>query len=157
MKNKKDSKLLIIIFIIAILVLLDQIIKIYISNTMYNSSKVLIKGVLNFTYVENIGGAFGIGNNVLILIIVNIILIFLLLKFIISKINKTSTHLLVPISLIIAGGIGNLIDRIFRGYVIDYIDINPLFRYPVFNFADICIVLGVIFIIIELVIYKEKL
>lgn len=157
MKNKKNSKLLIIIFTIIIIILLDQIIKIYISNTLYNSSKVLIKGLLNFTYVENIGGAFGIGNNVIILIIVNTILILLLLKFITSKINEISTHLLVPITSIVAGGIGNLIDRIFKGYVIDYIDINPLFKYPIFNFADMCIVLGSALVIINLIVYKEKL
>ena len=55
-------------------------------------------------------------------------------------------------SLILAGGITNLIDRLFRGFVIDYIDINNLFEYPIFNLADICIVIGVIVIMITVII-----
>ena len=60
------------------------------------------------------------------------------------------------LSLILAGGIGNVIDRIFRGYVIDYIDISKLFNYPVFNFADICIVVGVILIMLIIIINTIK-
>lgn len=48
--------------------------------------------------------------------------------------------ILISLATIVAGGIGNLIDRIFRGYVIDYIDITPLIKYPMFNIADICVV-----------------
>lgn len=50
--------------------------------------------------------------------------------------------------LVLAGGIGNLIDRLFRGYVIDYIDINNLFEFPVFNLADVFIVVGITILII---------
>ena len=59
-------------------------------------------------------------------------------------------------SLILAGGFANLIDRIVRGYVIDYIDITKLFNYPVFNFADICIVIGVILVFIIIIINTIK-
>lgn len=54
----------------------------------------------------------------------------------------------VSLLLVLAGGIGNLIDRLLRGYVIDYIDINNLFEFPVFNLADIFVVVGVAIIII---------
>ena len=111
------------------------------------------------TYVENTGGAYGIGSNSIIMfIIVNIIVITLLTKFILSKKDEINIVILISISLIIAGGLGNLIDRIFRGYVIDYIDINPLFKYPVFNIADICVVLGCTVVVINLIIntIKEK-
>ena len=47
-------------------------------------------------------------------------------------------------SLIIAGGTGNLIDRAMYGFVVDYIDINELFSYPMFNFADCCVVIGAV-------------
>ena len=46
--------------------------------------------------------------------------------------------------MVIAGGIGNLIDRIFRGFVVDFIDINQLFNFAIFNVADIYIVVGII-------------
>lgn len=101
---------------------------------------VIVKGLLNLTYLQNTGGAYGIGSsNTVIFVIFNIIIITLLTMYILK--NKTSIQLVIGISLIIAGGIGNLIDRVFRGYVIDYIDINPLIKYPVFNIADMCVVI----------------
>ena len=135
------------------LIVIDQIIKIAVINNIYNSSITIIKGILNLTYIENTGGAFGIGNNnTLMFIIVNIIVITLIAKFIISKKDEISTYILISLGLIIAGGIGNLIDRIFRGFVVDYIDINPLIKYPVFNMADICVVVGCMIIGISLII-----
>ena len=154
-KNKiiENKKLIILSIIIICLIIIDQIIKIAIINNIYNSSITIIKGILNLTYIENTGGAFGIGNNsTLMFVIVNIIVITLIAKFIISRIDEFSTYILTSLGLIIAGGIGNLIDRIFRGFVVDYIDINPLIKYPVFNFADICIVVGCMVIGINLLI-----
>ena len=115
--------------------------------------------MLDLTYIENTGGAFGIGNNSTIMfVIANTIVITLITKFIISKKNDLSTCILIDLGLILAGGIGNLIDRIFRGFVIDYIDFNPLIKYPVFNLADICVVVGCMIIGINLVvnIIKER-
>lgn len=150
--NIKNKKKLLIIFIIIISICIDQIAKQIIIKNIFNSSIEIIKGVLNFTYVENTGGAYGIGsNNILMFIIINVIIIGILMKFVISKKDEIGTILLVAISLIIAGGMGNLIDRIFRGYVVDFIDINPVFKYPVFNISDIFIVLGCITITIELI------
>ena len=80
----------------------------------------------------------------------------LIIKFILSKKNEISTCVLVSLGLILAGGIGNLVDRIFRGFVVDYIDFNPLIKCPVFNIADICVVLGCMLIIINLIINTIK-
>ena len=133
------------------LVTMDQIIKLGIVRNIYNSGLIIINGVLNLTYIENTGGAFGIGNNsTLMFIISNIIVITLVTKFIISKKDEVSKYILISLGLILAGGIGNLIDRIFRGFVIDYIDFNPLIKYPVFNIADIYVVVGCILIGINL-------
>ena len=147
------------ILIILIIICIDQAVKILVLGKLYNSSIVIFDGILNLTYVENTGGAYGIGSNSIIMfIIVNIIVITLLTKFILSKKDEINIVILISISLIIAGGLGNLIDRIFRGYVIDYIDINPLFKYPVFNIADICVVLGCTVVVTNLIIntIKEK-
>ena len=54
------------------------------------------------------------------------------------------------VALIIAGGIGNLIDRILRGFVVDYLDISPLFNFPVFNLADCCVVIGTFLLMLYL-------
>lgn len=114
----------------------------FVLKNMYNFSIILIDGVLHLTYVENTGGAFGIGSNfTLIFIISNIIVIGLLTIIIFLKKHELTIQTLVAISAVIAGGISNLIDRIVRGYVIDYIDINPIIKYPVFNIADIYVVI----------------
>lgn len=89
-------------------------------------------------------------------IAVNIVIIALILKFIISKKDEIENYVLISGGLIIAGGIGNLIDRIFRGFVVDYIDINPIIKYPMFNIADICIVIGAILVVIKLIINTIK-
>ena len=150
--NIKNKKILLIIFIILISICIDQIVKQIVIKNVFNSSIQIIKGVLNFTYVENTGGAYGIGsNNILIFIIINIIILGILMKFVISKREGIDTISLIAISLIIAGGMGNLIDRVARGYVVDFVDINPALKYPVFNIADIFVVTGCIVITIELI------
>lgn len=157
MKNKKNNFLMIIAII---LVLMDQIIKIVISTKLYNSTIMLIPHVLNLTYVQNAGAAFGIGSNsTSMFIAVNIVVIGLITYFIFSKKEEISNPILIALYLIIAGGISNLIDRIVRGFVIDYIDISPLIKYPVFNLADVFIVIGCIIIAIYIIkdnIVKKK-
>lgn len=74
-----------------------------------------------------------------------------LLIFLIKNYKKISTLEKIFLIMIISGGTSNLIDRIFRGYVIDYIDINQIFKYPIFNIADISIVLGVTLLILYII------
>lgn len=139
------------------LIIIDQIIKMCIVKNIYNSSFMIINKILKLTYVENTGGAFGIGSNsTFILIIVNSIIIGLLGNFIVSKKDNISMVMLSGFIFILSGGIGNLIDRVFRGFVVDYIDFNPLISYPVFNFADICVVLGCLIIGIYIIVETTK-
>jgi len=141
------------------LVGIDQVIKFNVIKSIYNSGITIIDRVLNLTYTENTGGAFGIGtNSTIMFVLVNIIVITLITKFILTKKNEISNYILIGLGLILSGGIGNLIDRIFRGFVIDYIDFNPLIKYPVFNIADVCVVIGCLIIGINLVIniIKER-
>ena len=157
MKNKKIN-FLIIITITAIL--LDQVIKIIMKSKLFNSSILVIPYILKLTYVQNTGAAFGIGNNsTSMFVAVNIVIIGLITYFIFSKKDEINRPILSALHLIVAGGISNLIDRITRGFVIDYIDISPLIKYPVFNLADIFIVVGCIIIAISLIkdaIVKKK-
>ena len=154
----KNKRIIFVVLITISLVIFDQLVKFIIVNNIYNSTITIFKGILNFTYVENSGGAFGIGSSSTIMfIIVNIIIIAIILKIIISKKNEISLAILISLTLIMAGGIGNLIDRIFRGYVIDYIDINPLMEYPMFNIADICVVIGCIGILMYTIYRRNKL
>ena len=149
MKSKKINFLM-IITIIAIL--LDQLIKIIIKSKIFNSGIILIPHVLNLTYVQNTGAAFGIGSNsTSMFVAVNVVIIGLITYFIFSKKEELSKLILIALHLVLAGGIGNLIDRIARGFVIDYIDISPLIKYPVFNLADIFVVVGCLIVVISLV------
>lgn len=131
---------------ISILIILDQIFKYIVVNQKIVCENV-INNILNFTYCENRGIAFGIGQGgAKIFAIITILIIIVALIYVMLKFNKLKMLTLFGIALVISGGIGNLIDRLFRGYVIDYIDFNEIVDFPIFNFADICIVVGVIII-----------
>lgn len=131
----------------SILITIDQIFKYYILINKENLPNNIINGVLNFTYCENRGIAFGIGQGgAKIFALMTLLMIIVALIYIAFKFNKLKDLTVFGIALVISGGIGNLIDRLFRGYVIDYIDFTEIVDFPIFNFADICIVVGVIII-----------
>ena len=122
MKKGINKKSILIILGILIIIGIDQLIKVLTIKHLYNSSAIAINGVLKFTYVENTGGAFGIGSNSLIaFILTNIIVIGIIIMLLIKKRDELSLTSIISASMIVAGGMGNLIDRIFRGHVIDYI------------------------------------
>lgn len=140
----KKKHILLIILLIAI----DQIIKYFVALNNTNLSLNLIE----INYTENTGMAYGIFNNSLMLIILsNIAIIAAILAYLVLRKNKSNLTIN-GMALILAGGISNLIDRIMRGFVIDYIDINNIINFPVFNISDICITIGVIFLVFAIMI-----
>ena len=140
--NKK-----IVLIIGGILLLLDQIIKFIVINNNFT----VIPGFLSLTYTENTGMAFGLNqNNVILVILINIVILGIIIKFLKENIDKIDMVVFISLILILTGGFGNLIDRIFRGHVIDFIDVN-LFDFPVFNIADIYIIVGAIILVISIV------
>ena len=139
-----------IIFLIALGQLIKQII---IKNI--DSSKIIIDDFLKLSFIKNTGGAFGLGNNhIWIFILLNIVIITVILIFTQRK-KELSKIEFIGYILLLSGGTGNLIDRIFRGYVVDYIDINDFINYPVFNLEDMLIVV-VIVIIMDYIIILER-
>ena len=146
-KEIKNKKIIILIIIGIIIILLDQISKFIIIE----KNITIIPSFLSFTYTENTGAAFNIGsNNLLFIILVNIIILGIIIKFIKERKEDVNFKILISLVLILVGGIGNLIDRIFRGYVIDFIDVN-LFDFPNFNIADISVTIGIILLFIMLI------
>ena len=130
---------------IAVLVVLDQVIKVIIQNNIKNNSVVIIKNILSFTYCENKGVAFSFGNgNVPVFVVVNLLMICGLIIY--FERNRKDFNGLSKMFFVMttAGGVSNVIDRIFRGFVIDFIDINSFIDFAIFNVADILIVCGVI-------------
>lgn len=131
------------------IIILDQIVKMIISSKMLvNSSITIIKNFFNITYVKNIGAAFSIlsGSRIL-LIMIALIAIYIIYKLLVKNKNLNKINI-INYSLLIGGIIGNLIDRIIRGYVVDYLDFTIFnYNFPIFNIADICIVISCILLI----------
>ncbi len=135
---------------IAFLVAIDQIIKLLVLEHLEPiGSLTLIDGVIQLKYAENTGAAFGSfsGKTTLLSVFTLVIIVAGILYLMIKK-RKIDVEY-ICISLIVAGGLGNLIDRVFRGYVVDYIE--PLFiDFAIFNFADILVTCSSIFLAIWL-------
>lgn len=96
---------------------------------------------LNLTYQENTGAAFSIlrDKQLFLIILTSIIILGVIILMLTKRIKKKGY--IWSFSFIIAGGIGNLIDRVVHNYVIDFIDLR-IIKFAVFNFADICAVVG---------------
>ena len=129
---------------------IDIISKLLISHFMIvNESIDVINNFLYLTYVKNDGVAFSLlgGNRVFIIIMCLIILGFIIYYIGNNKINLLDS---IGFGLVIGGALGNLIDRVIYGYVIDFIDIYLFdYNYPIFNIADMGVVIGVIIILIS--------
>ena len=135
----------------------DQLSKIWVINSLKPVDSIkIIDGFLSFTYVENTGAAFGIfqGQKWLLTLIVSVVICIAFWALYTNKINRTIERICV--TLIIAGGLGNLCDRIRYGFVGDFIDINQLFSYPMFNVADCFVVVGAILMVIS-VVFEENI
>ena len=139
-------------FITIICIILDQFTKhLVVQNLKNNPPMVIIDNLLTFTYLENTGAAFGIlKNRRWIFILITIISIFLISYILFKYKNKLQTINTIALSLILGGAIGNLIDRIRLGYVVDFVSMRFFNRYnfAVFNLADTFVVIGSIIIII---------
>lgn len=146
------------IILIILLVAVDQLIKVLILGSIGASGEsiTIIPRVLQLSYVENAGGAWGIFSERIYLIGIDLMIIIAILKLLLDKKYEFDKKAILGMTLILAGGIGNLMDRIIRGFVIDYFDITPILDYPVFNFADICIVVGVILLFIIIIVNTVK-
>ena len=142
------KKSLFILIVILILTIIDQIIKyLVVSNISIGSEKIIIDNFLKFIYIRNTGAAFGIlSGNIIFLIFITVLLIFYIVNEMKKNINNNLS--LLSFSLILSGALGNLIDRVVRGYVVDYIAFTLFNReMSVFNLADTYITIGVILLI----------
>ena len=131
---------------------MDIISKLIIDNFFnLNETKVIINNFFSLTKVYNTGASWNIlaGHRFVLIIITLIILVLLIIYQNKFKDNKRN---ILAFSLLYGGIIGNLLDRIIYGYVIDFFDFNIFgYDYPVFNIADICIVFGIILLVIAII------
>ena len=146
-----------ILFFGLIFVIVDQLVKIFLSSNMVlNQSIILIKNLLSITLVHNTGAAFSmLSGSRYLLIFIGIACIIGLVLYLCKQEVVDDLDIFIY-SLLLGGIIGNLIDRIIYGYVIDYISLTfGNYYFPIFNFADICIVVSIILIIVRMI--KEDL
>ena len=130
--------------------LIDQIIKVVITTNLKIADSInIITNFFRITYLQNTGAAWSIlSGNKIVLILITLIALFLIYYFLLKNKNlKNIEYILYGV--LIGGILGNLIDRVRFGYVIDYLDFNfENYRYPVFNFADICIVVSIVIMVL---------
>ena len=122
----------------------DQLTKYYISaNFVYGESVPFLKGFIDLQFIENSGSAWGmLSGKTWILLTVTVVVMLVLITFML-KYGKSSKLLIWAISLVISGGMGNLIARIFRdGKVVDFLHFEFFPSFPIFNIADIAVVVG---------------
>ena len=136
-KIKKEYKILIFIFI---LILIDQISKFI---AFKNNNLIVINGVLKFKIFNDVSGSYGVNtNSTLMYILTNLIVAIIAFQFITSQNQFVDKRIKIFLSFIIAGGISNCIDRVFRGYVLEFIDFTDFLNVPILNLADIFILIG---------------
>ncbi len=144
----------------ALLAGLDQLTKYLVHTNMelHESIPIIQFGdthVLSITSERNTGAAFSIleGKQIFLSVFVSIVLIVLLYLLLSKKVKRTPY--IWSMALIISGGVGNLIDRVFRGYVVDFIDVK-IINFAVFNIADICAVCGSALLLILVILDEIK-
>ena len=138
--------MLISVIVAAVLAAVDQITKhIALTKLKPIGNTTFIKGFMDFTFVENRGAAFGILNGKIWLLLVLAAIICAVIIYSMLKMPKTKEYRLLKaaLTLILAGAVGNVIDRVIRGYVVDFFEFTFI-SFPVFNMADIYVVVGAI-------------
>ena len=146
--TKKSIRILSYSFFI---ILADQTSKFSVLNKLgFENSKNIIPNLLNFTLVKNKGAAFSLfSNSTFFLTIISILVSFLLITIILKK-PPISYWNSIGIAYLLGGTVGNGIDRLFKGYVLDFLELVPI-NFPIFNLADISINIAMICFLIDIV------
>ena len=152
--NRKSIKIITYSFYI---VLLDQVSKFLILNTLgFERSQNIIPNLLNFTLVKNRGAAFSLLSNSTSLLTIISILSSLLLITVIIRFPPRSYWNLTGLAYLLGGTLGNGIDRLFKGYVLDFLQLVPI-NFPIFNLADVSINIAIICFIIAMAKDKSRI
>ena len=155
MNSVKFRSMKIIVFSIVI-ILIDQISKISVFLSLgFDRSKNIIPNLLNFSLVKNTGAAFSLFSNSTTLLTITSILASYLLVIFILKFPPKSYWNSIGIAYLLGGTVGNGIDRLVKGYVLDFIELLPI-NFPIFNLADIAINIALICFIIDMFSSKSQ-
>ena len=156
MQNKIRHCILYLILAVC-LIIFDQITKKIVLARLVGNPFVLIEGVFEFRYLENRGAAFGILQNSIpfFIVIAVVILVIVIWCFLRLPAGKHYLPFNIALLLLFSGAVGNMIDRIFRQYVVDFMYFR-LIDFPIFNVADCYVTIGAALVIISVIfVYKE--
>ena len=153
---KKNISIIIVFFLI---IFFDQLTKILVIKNFQLYESLSILPFFNLTFVVNYGFAFGFLNNPSLNQIIVILVIFSIIAYFLYLLIKTQDQFFrFSLILVISGAIGNFIDRILYGFVIDFIDIYiGSYHWPAFNLADSSITLGFILIMFNILFLNKKI
>ena len=145
---------MIYLIIIILGLVVDRLTKIYAVNNLMEKS---IDGkLINLTYLENRGAAFGIlQDKRRVFIILTTAIVLYLLYYFVKNIKTSPIILNLSLAMIISGAIGNFYDRLIQGYVVDFIEFSFV-QFPVFNVADILVTAGCALMIIYIILHGDK-
>ena len=149
----KKSNIILSIVLVIVLLGIDLLLKYLVST--YLTTVNIIDNFFSLTYVLNDGAAFSLfASRTYLLILIALICLFFIIYEL--KNNLDDRVLSIGYSLVLAGLLGNFLDRLIDGYIIDYLSFKILgYNYPIFNFADILIVVGIVIVIIKEIL-KER-
>lgn len=150
---KKKSNIILSIVLVIVLLGIDLLLKYLVST--YLTTVNIIDNFFSLTYVLNDGAAFSLfASRIYLLILIAIICLFFIIYEL--KNNLDDRMLSIGYSLVLAGLLGNFLDRLIDGYIIDYLSFKIFkLNFPIFNFADILIVVGIVIVIIKEIL-KER-
>lgn len=143
--------------IFAVSIISDQLTKMWAVNVLKNGESIkLIGNFLRFTYAENKGAAFSILQNQMVFFIITTVIMLAVLAYIYFKTKNITQLSKLSIAMVAGGAIGNFIDRLRLGYVVDFIDVRfgSFYNFPIFNIADSFVVCGTILMIILILFNK---
>ena len=155
-KNKSNQSLLIVSIIILVI---DQITKAIVVSRFDLFESIPVVPFFNLTFVVNYGFAFGFLNSPsLNQMIVSIVILSIIFYFLYLLIKTQDRIFKICLILILSGALGNFFDRIFRGYVVDFIDIYVFnYHWPAFNIADSCISVGFVILVFNILFLNKKI
>lgn len=142
-----------------VLIIIDQLSKSWIvKNLKGKENIVIIKNVFELEYLENTGAAFSsfTGKQVFLLVLTSVILLFVIIEFLRTPEEKKYNLMFFALSLLFAGAVGNMIDRVKQAYVVDFLYFVPI-NFPRFNVADCYITVAAILVsVLVLFVYKDE-
>ena len=148
----KEARTLYFGVLIVLILGIDQLTKTLVRNTMYVGESIFPGSPVRLTYIQNTGSAFGLfqDQTLILTIVAGLGILFICCFF--FRGSATSTLIMLSLSMQLSGAIGNLIDRIAYGYVVDFVDFRV---WPIFNVADSSITLGFLLLAFILLLGKD--